>query len=744
VNKEGKIMINEIRILMIEDVHANAEVIESHLRKAGMVFSSKRVDSQEAFIRELKDFEPQLILADYNLLSFDGITALKIKNEHSPDIPFIFVSDMIGEELAVELIKQGTTDFVFKNNLIRLVPVIQRALRESLERAERKRAEEAFERLSYQTKLILESAGEGIIGLDADGKITFVNTLASRLLGYENNELSGKHYHDKIHHTKEDGSAYPQTECPICRAYRDGVAHDGIDLFWKKDGKSFPVEYRSTPIMERNAVTGAVVTFFDISELKAVMKEIEANYLELESLSRQNQLILESAGEGIFGVNLEGRVIFVNPAAAKILGFKKEELIGEIHHDKVHHTKQNGEPYPLEECPIYAAYRERTVRSGSEELFWRKDGTSIPIEYVSSPIIEKGKIRGAVITFSDLTERKRAEKALRESEERSRAQYKGVPIPTYTWQKVDNDFVLIDYNYAAEEITHGKIVDWIGSKVSEMYKDMPIIIDDMKRCVNEKTIIKTEMHYKFMSIDKEAFLSIQYSYSPPDLVLVHIEDITERKQAEERIKESLKEKEVLLREIHHRVKNNLQIISSLLKLQSGYFKEEKVHQVFQDSQNRIKTMALIHEKLYQSKDFSKIDFAEYIKALVHEIYRVYGIDEGRIALSLSIENILFGVDTAIPCGLIINELISNSLKYAFPEGRHGEIRIEFRTKDGNEIEMVVGDNGVGMPEEKDFRSTDTLGLHLVTILVEDQLGGKIILDRTNGMVFTISFRVTEQ
>lgn len=223
-------------------------------------------------------------------------------------------------------------------------------------------------------------------------------------------------------------------------------------------------------------------------------------------------------------------------------------------------------------------------------------------------------------------------------------------------------------------------------------------------------------------------------------LLVVIDDITERKRAEEQIKASLKEKEVLLREIHHRAKNNLQLIFSLLKLQSGYIKDKQDIEIFKESQNRIKSLALIHERLYQSKDLANIDFNEYIKNLANSLIKFYGTDRDKIALKVDVGDVLLGVDAAIPCGLIVNELVSNSLKHAFPEGREGKVKIALRSTDEKEIELVVSDNGVGMPEDLDFRNTESLGLHLVTILAEDQLQGKIELDRTKGTKFQIKFK----
>jgi PAS domain S-box-containing protein len=219
-----------------------------------------------------------------------------------------------------------------------------------------------------------------------------------------------------------------------------------------------------------------------------------------------------------------------------------------------------------------------------------------------------------------------------------------------------------------------------------------------------------------------------------------IRDISERKRTEDQIKQSLKEKEILLREIHHRVKNNMQIISSLLRLQSGYVKEEKYLEMFKESQNRIISMSLIHENIYQSNDFSRIDFKDYVTDMVDGLFQAYGFDDGRIALDVDAGDALLNIDSAIPCGLIINELVTNSLKYAFPDGRGGEIKIALHKMGDAEIELIVGDNGIGFPLDKDFLKTESLGLQLVTLLVNTQLEGEINLDRSKGTEFRIKFK----
>ncbi|MHC4454460.1 MAG: histidine kinase dimerization/phosphoacceptor domain -containing protein [Planctomycetota bacterium] len=207
-----------------------------------------------------------------------------------------------------------------------------------------------------------------------------------------------------------------------------------------------------------------------------------------------------------------------------------------------------------------------------------------------------------------------------------------------------------------------------------------------------------------------------------------------------KLKELLNEKELLMREIFHRVKNNMQVISSLLSLQCKYIKDEKYIEMIKESQDRIKVMALIHENLYRSKDLSNIDFNDYIKSLVKGLFLSYKMDTNKIALKINIETVFFAIETAIPCGLIINELVSNSLKYAFPDGRVGEINITFRSLDKGELEIIVSNDGVSFPKDLDFRNTESLGLRLVTNLAENQLHGKIELNRSKGTEFQISFK----
>ncbi len=232
-------------------------------------------------------------------------------------------------------------------------------------------------------------------------------------------------------------------------------------------------------------------------------------------------------------------------------------------------------------------------------------------------------------------------------------------------------------------------------------------------------------------------------------------DITQRLQAQELIRASLHEKEVLLREIHHRVKNNLQVISSLLSLQSRYVDDQRVVEMFRESQDRVRAMALVHEKLYDSPDLARVDLAKYVHDLANHVFRVYHTRVRGVSLKIESGDVFLDIDAAVSCGLIVNELLSNALKYAFvspfPPSGGPEIRIGFVLNKDNvtrakSIQMTVRDNGVGFPPDVDFRDTKTLGLRLVVMLVR-QLQGSIELERAespatrghSGTIFTIEF-----
>ena len=335
---------------------------------------------------------------------------------------------------------------------------------------------------------------------------------------------------------------------------------------------------------------------------------------------------------------------------------------------------------------------------------------------------------------------------LLESQDRYRILFFYAIDPIFTH---DTHFKLLDINPSGCILFGKKESESIGMNLLELEQfhpqDLLKFEKNMKKIISGTQTSLTDS-YRFRKDSGEyQIFEITSTGLPGDLqpeVITNVcRDITERTQAEEQIKASLQEKDVLLKEVHHRVKNNMQVISSLLNLQSGYILDESMREIFKESQNRIKSMALVHEKLYQSKNFARIDAHEYVRSLVHDLIQSYRPVEGNVAVTIHVESLSLKVDQAIPCGLIINELVSNSLQHAFPEGKQGTIQVLLHTQDST-IELCVRDDGVGIPSSVDYEHTDSLGLRLITLLTHDQLHGNIELKRTEGTEVRITFPVS--
>jgi len=233
---------------------------------------------------------------------------------------------------------------------------------------------------------------------------------------------------------------------------------------------------------------------------------------------------------------------------------------------------------------------------------------------------------------------------------------------------------------------------------------------------------------------------IPFRYDGKDAVLTVSTDITDIIETQKALKASLREKETLLHEIHHRVKNNMQVINSLLKLQSNSIEDAKTKEILKDSQSRVYAMSAVHETLHGSESLSEINLQSYLSKITTSIFQTYSTDSRRIQLNSDINNSPIVLNQAYPLGLIINELISNSLKYAFPDEREGKISVSLKKHD-KELELTIMDDGVGIPDSFDWKNSKSLGLKLVRTLVENQLDGSIEMESNNGTKFTIKFKI---
>lgn len=464
-------------ILILEDVPFDVELMEREIKKSGINFTSRTVELEEDFLREIKEFKPDLILADHSLPHFDGLSAMEIAKRECPDVPFIFVSGTIGEEFAVDALKNGAKDYVLKSNLSKVVPAIKRALEEVKEQEKRKKAEEALVKSHWQLR---EAQKIGHIGS------------------------------------------------------------------WEWD-------------------------------IQSDVMDCSDEFYRISGLDKDN--FIANYNSFMSRIHIEDR-----------------EVVSENINSFLDNLKRFSVDY-------------RIIRPNGD------------VRFVSS---------------------------------------------------------------------HGEVIHGDNGEVLR--------------------VIGTE------------------------------QDITRRKIGEDKLKQSLKEKELLLQEIHHRVKNNLQVISSLLRLQSYHINDPDALEIFRESQNRVSSIALVHEKLYQSQDRGCIDFADYLKSLTGDLFHFFPTDSCKIKLKLELDYVKLNIETAISCGLIVNELLTNSLKHAFSSIDNGEIYVGLtRDEENNKILLVVADNGAGLPSQLNLDKIETFGLELVHHLSK-RINGEIKIDRSHGTRFEISLQ----
>ena len=352
------------------------------------------------------------------------------------------------------------------------------------------------------------------------------------------------------------------------------------------------------------------------------------------------------------------------------------------------------------------------------------------------------KARLAKLEFIE-AERSAAERDLRDSEERFRM---AVECLDEGLLITDLDDVVLYVNSRIAELTGYRRDEMIGRPAYELILPPDQWPDLQER--NKQRSAGHSGHYEIEVVRKDGSRFWAANNAMPYLdangkvigTLGAITDITERKEAGRQLQQSLEDKEVLLKEIHHRVKNNLQVISSLLDLQAQHFPDESFRAAFTDSQNRIRSMALIHERLYRSTDLARIDMGEYIQDLALSLFSSYNDENRDIALQTDISAVELDVDQAMPCGFIINELVSNALKYAFIDGGKGVLYISLKPGDGDLLELVVRDTGVGLPPQFDYQQSTSLGLRLVHTLVQ-QLRGTLQVSGDGGAEFKMSFTI---
>jgi PAS domain S-box-containing protein len=473
-------------------------------------------------------------------------------------------------------------------------------------------------------------------------------------------------------------------------------------------------------------IIGVLGTYEDITEKKLAEQALIESEERYKSLFNNNHSVMLLINP------VNGKIVDANPAACKYYGWSRIELL----------NKNISEINILSPAEIKIEMENARMEKRNRFFFKHR--------LANNDIRDVEVFSGAVTINSedflysivhDITEQKRAEKALLESEEKYRFMFAKNPQPMWIYDLENlnilevNDAAINHYGYSREEFLNMNLKD------IRPVEDIPALIEDVEITKKDLNPSGEWRHIKKDGsvIDVEiSSHSVSFNGRPARHVL--IKDITERKRFIKQITHSLKEKEVLIREVHHRVKNNFQVIISLLSLQSDLIDDPKLLSAFKESRNRIKSMSLIHELLYRETSFESIDVPHYIQNMVDYLNRSYPESKENISIISEVDNIRLDLDTMIPCGLIINELISNSMKHAFTARSNGKILISFKKNPDNNYCLTVKDNGKGISQEIDLNNLKSLGMMLINTLTK-QLNGELLIDRKKiGTEFKITFK----
>ena len=394
-------VIHPLRVLLVEDNSADAALIVRELERAGFAPDWTRVDTEADFRHHLQP-NLDLILSDYSIPQFGGLRALELLREGELEIPFIIVSGTIDEEMAVAAMRSGASDYLLKDRLARLGPAVAQVLEQKRVREERQQAQETLNRLRLHHELILQSAGEGILGVDLDGNVFFENPKATELLGWKPSELIGRPVHATIHHTRANGTDYPIDACPIHPSVQDGGERRvSNDIFWRKNRTSFRVDFVSAPIKDAHGkITGSILTFQDVTEQFV-------SQMRLKLQEQQYRLVFETNPNPMWIYDTKTfRILAVNDAATAQYGYSREEMLELSLRDL---------RFPEDEAALKSALTPENLSEQFRGEFRhkKKDGSAILVEIYSGAILWTG-LAARIVTAIDIGERRRAEERLRE------------------------------------------------------------------------------------------------------------------------------------------------------------------------------------------------------------------------------------------------------------------------------------------------------------------------------------------
>lgn len=596
----------------------------------------------------------------------------------------------------------------------------------------------------YQS--LIENLPVGVL-IASEGIIDYANPYALKMLGVETIQPLNLRPVDFLHPSYNN-----EFELLVTRV-RKGENPGFIELKMQRLDSNKIIEVETSGVLLEDESIQLLI--HDVSSRKQLAREqLRAQIAEETNLQLQREIIertkaekelrqaqkyarslIDSSLDMIVATDIDYSINEFNSAAESTFGYSRDEVIGEHISMLFSDSKETQKVL------------NKITDQGSlaNEIINRKKDGSFFISFLSASVLrnEHGEIVGAMGVSRDITSLKKAEEELRLSEERHRAIYDQAYIGIARIAKMGR-FLLVNerlcdmLDFSADELYKKTFYELgLPEEVEESLTDWDHLLSGkIKNFSREQTYVRKDG--ELISANVTVSL-VRDANDNPNYFVAVFEDITERKEYERQLEESIKEKEVLLKEVHHRVKNNMQVISSILNLQSSYISDENALGILRESQDRIKSMSFVHESLYQSNTLSEVNFAEYIQNIARNLYHSYGRPEGGIGLEFDLEEIYLNLDTSIPCGLIINEVVSNSLKYAFQGREKGVIKVEMGKLSDGKLKLIVSDDGIGLPEDFDIENAESLGLQLVTTLVT-QVSGELEIDVSNGTKFNIVFK----
>jgi len=680
------------KILIVEDEVSISTMIHHQLDKLGYVVVGQTATGESA-IHMSSEKKPDLILMDIHINGdIDGIQATK-EIHHMSDIPVVFLTAYSDNETVNQALTTNAYNFLIKPyNLRELFLTIEFVL-------SRHKIEKQLHSTEKKYLDVASTLHEGILVIDAGASIIYANECVAEMLGYARVEIQGKCLLDFVEERNlKDNWDYTENGIRFKERFESE--------FLKKEGTRINVIIAVTSTQDENGdYSGAIVVVTDIT----CTLQRQQKYLDL---FRQNT-------EAMIILNAEYFIIYANPAAEKIFRRSLEEL--------------SGIPFGF------------PVTSGelTEIEIPRQDGTVAVCEIRFSGILWEDKPAYMVI-IRDITERKRLEKKIQDSETSYHDLFNTVGEAIWI---IDVDGRLLEINQGALDM-YGKPRDFfLGKSFDILFSpgtfDIGQILSKFESAFYHESQI---FEFEGFNGNRGTFLAecrfYKGYYFGKEVIIGLVIDITERKKMMDQIKASLAEKEIMLKEIHHRVKNNLQTVTSLLNLQIRGLNDPKIINALHDTQSRVRSMWLVHEHLYRSNIISRMDLGNYIQALSIGIFQSYGLLVKKIKPDIALRGVMVDITLAIPLGLICNELITNCMKYAYPDHATGDLIIT-GTEDDEKLTLIVQDHGIGIPDDIDFEHQNTLGLRMVKSLTS-QINARVILERKGGTKYTFTIPKTEK